>query len=123
MAKYFLTKDLFLRASTGLLSLRPGGTSAEASNSITCRLISKGGRWRIDNTLNGYIEEIIKDRLSVTKISILYNQGCESRVTNEPKKQVHTLLRKFCLFRVTFVFQTLIRMETKFATAIGKFSR
>lgn len=86
MAKYFLTKDLLLRASTGLLSLRPGGTSAEASNSITCRLISKGGRWRIDNTLNGYIEEIIKDRLSVTKISILYNQGYESRVTNEPKK-------------------------------------
>ena len=50
----------------GLHSLRSGGASAAANNSISDRLISKQGRWSSEKARNGYIKDSVVKRLTVS---------------------------------------------------------
>ena len=51
----------------GLHSLRAGGTSAAANAGVSDRLFKRHGRWRSDNAKDGYIEDSMQSRLSVTQ--------------------------------------------------------
>ena len=48
-------------------SLRAGGASAAAENGVPDRLISKHGRWKSENARNGYIQDSVENRLSISK--------------------------------------------------------
>ena len=48
-------------------SLRSGGASQAEANGVESRLISKHGRWRTERARNGYIEDTIQNRLSVSR--------------------------------------------------------
>jgi len=51
----------------GLHSLRSGGATAAANNSVTDRLIGKHGRWSSNSSRDTYIKDSKKIRFSVTK--------------------------------------------------------
>ena len=51
----------------GLHSLRAGGTSAAANAGVSDCLFKRHGRWRSDNAKDGYIEDNMDKRLSVTR--------------------------------------------------------
>ena len=48
-------------------SLRSGGASQAGASGVESRLISKHGRWKSDRARNGYIEDTIENRLSVSR--------------------------------------------------------
>ena len=50
----------------GLHSLRSGGASAAATIGVPDRLFKKHGRWRSETAKDGYIQDSMKDRLSVS---------------------------------------------------------
>ena len=50
----------------GTHSLRAGGATAAANNSVPERLFKKHGRWRSDDSKDRYIRESIEKRLKVT---------------------------------------------------------
>ena len=51
----------------GLHSLRAGGASAAANAGVPDRLFKKHGRWRSENSKDGYIEDSLDSRLSVSR--------------------------------------------------------
>lgn len=51
----------------GLHSLRSGGATAAASNGITDRLFKKHGRWKSEKAKDGYVQENLLEKLSVSK--------------------------------------------------------
>ena len=50
----------------GMHSLRSGGASAAANIGVPDRLFKKHGRWRSETAKDGYIQDSMKDRLSVS---------------------------------------------------------
>ena len=52
----------------GLHSLRAGSASAAANAGVSDRLFKRHGRWRSDNAKDGYIEDSMDKRLSVTRL-------------------------------------------------------
>ena len=51
----------------GLHSLRAGGTMAAANNGVSDRLFKRHGRWRSDSAKDGYVEDSVKQRLTVSQ--------------------------------------------------------
>ena len=51
----------------GLYSLRAGGASAAANAGVPDRWFKSHGRWISENAKDGYIKDMLEDRLSVTK--------------------------------------------------------
>ena len=51
----------------GLHSLRAGGASAAAQAGVPDRLFRQHGRWRSETAKDGYVEDSIENRLSVSK--------------------------------------------------------
>jgi len=51
----------------GLHSLKAGGATAAAVAGVQDRLFKKHGRWKSENAKDGYIEDSLQQRLSVTK--------------------------------------------------------
>ena len=47
-------------------SLRRGGATACAKNNVSDRLFKKHGRWKSDCAKDGYVEENIAEKISVT---------------------------------------------------------
>ena len=58
-----LDKTLF-----GLHSLRSGGASQAANNSVTDGLFKAYGRWRSENANDEYVKDSLLSKLSVTKL-------------------------------------------------------
>ena len=50
----------------GLHSLRAGGATAAANNGVPDRLFKRHGRWQSETAKDGYVEDSLKARLSVT---------------------------------------------------------
>ena len=50
----------------GLHSLQAGGASAAANTGVSDCLFKRYGRWKSDNAKDGYIEDSLDNRLSVT---------------------------------------------------------
>ena len=48
-------------------SLRAGGATAAAAAGVPDRLFKKHGRWKPDSAKDGYIEDSLAERLSVTQ--------------------------------------------------------
>lgn len=72
---YSNLRDLYIEALTPhvpdvkkycLHSLRAGGASAAANNSVKDRLFKRHGRWVSENAKDGYIKDNIDERLSVS---------------------------------------------------------
>lgn len=55
------------KSKFGLHSLRSGGATAAANSGVSDRLFRKHGRWRSDNAKDGYVHEIVKSLMSVSK--------------------------------------------------------
>ena len=51
----------------GIHSLRAGGTTAAANAGVPDRLFKRHGRWRSENAKDGYIEDTLEKRLSVSR--------------------------------------------------------
>ena len=51
----------------GLHSLQAGGASAAANADVPDRLFKRHGRWRSGNAKDGYVQDLVEKRLSVTK--------------------------------------------------------
>ena len=51
----------------GLHSLRAGGASAAAQAGVPDRLFRQHGRWRSETAKDGYIEDSVENRLTVSK--------------------------------------------------------
>ena len=51
----------------GLHSLRAGGASAAANADVPDRLFKRHGRWKSENAKDGYVDDSVEKRLSVTK--------------------------------------------------------
>lgn len=51
----------------GLHSLRAGGASAAANADVPDRLFKRHGRWKSENAKDGYVEDSLEKRLSVTR--------------------------------------------------------
>ena len=56
----------------GLHSLRAGGATAAANAGVPDRLFKRHGRWRSENTKDGYVEDSVDKRLSVSRSIGLY---------------------------------------------------
>ena len=56
----------------GLHSLRAGGASAAANAKVPDRLFKRHGRWRSENTKDGYIKDDVESRLEVSRRLGLY---------------------------------------------------
>ena len=72
---YGRLRELFIEAfspfvdtikSYGLHSLRSGGATAAANLGIPDRLFKRHGRWRSENAKDGYVKDMLRDRLSVS---------------------------------------------------------
>ena len=50
----------------GLHSLRSGGATSAANNSVPDRLFKIHGRWKSENVKDGYVQVTVKDKLSVS---------------------------------------------------------
>ena len=73
---YSTMRDLFHKklvdlghspAGFGLHSFRAGGASAAAKAGIPDRLFKQHGRWKSDTAKDGYVEDSVENRLSVTR--------------------------------------------------------
>ena len=51
----------------GLHSLRAGGATAAANSDVNDRCWKRHGRWRTDSAKDGYVQESVSNRLSVSK--------------------------------------------------------
>ena len=51
----------------GLHSLRAGGASAAANPDVPDHLFKRHGRWKSENAKDGYVDDSVEKRLSVTK--------------------------------------------------------
>ena len=51
----------------GLHSLRAGGATAAANNGVSDHLFKRHGRWRSDSAKDGYVEDSVKQRLTVSQ--------------------------------------------------------
>ena len=51
----------------GLHSLRAGGATASANNGVPDHLFKRHGRWKTDSAKDGYIEDSVKQRLTVSQ--------------------------------------------------------
>lgn len=56
----------FPAGSCGLHSLRAGGATAAANGGIPDRLFKRHGRWKSDSAKDGYVEDSLESRLSVS---------------------------------------------------------
>lgn len=54
-------------SSFGTHSLRSGEATAAARSGISDRLFKRHGRWRSENAKDGYVEDSLEDRLSVSR--------------------------------------------------------
>ena len=63
LAKIGLDKSRY-----GLHSLRSGGASAAANAGIPDQWFKRHGRWKSENTKDGYFKDSLEDRLRVTRI-------------------------------------------------------
>ena len=54
----------------GLHSFHAGGASVAARAGVLDRLFKQHGRWKSDKAKDGYIEDSVENRLSVTRISV-----------------------------------------------------
>ena len=50
----------------GLHSLRAGGATSAANNSVLYRLFKRHGRWRSENAKDGYVKDDLRSLLSVS---------------------------------------------------------
>ena len=50
-----------------LHSLRSGGATAAANNGIADRLFKRHGRWVCENAKDGYIKDLLYERLKVSQ--------------------------------------------------------
>ena len=57
----------FQAVEFGLHSLRAGGATAAAVAGVPDRVFKKHGRWKSENAKDGYVEDSLEQRLSVTK--------------------------------------------------------
>ncbi|XP_071123825.1 integrase/recombinase xerD homolog [Mytilus edulis] len=73
---YTRTREIILNALSeiglnsslfGLHSLRSGGATAAASNSVPDRLLNAHGRWKTDKAKDGYITENLENRLKISQ--------------------------------------------------------
>ena len=53
--------------SLGIHSLRAGGATAAANAGVSVRLFKRHGRWRSENAKDGYVEDTLEKRLSVSR--------------------------------------------------------
>ena len=51
----------------GLHSLRAGGATAAANNGVPDRLFKRHGHWKTDSAKDGYIEDSVKQRLTISQ--------------------------------------------------------
>jgi len=51
----------------GLHSLRSGGASAAANAGVPDRMFKRHGRWRSENAKDGYIQDALDERLTVSR--------------------------------------------------------
>jgi len=51
----------------GLHSLRAGGATRAANAGVSDRLFKRHGQWKSENAKDGYIDDSVKHRLSVTR--------------------------------------------------------
>jgi pyocin large subunit-like protein len=51
----------------GLHSLRSGGATQAANNNVSDRFFKAHGRWRSENTKDGYVQDSFTAKLSVSK--------------------------------------------------------
>ena len=56
----------------GLHSLRAGGATAAANAGVPDRLFKRHSRWRSENAKDGYVEDSVDKRLSVSRFIGLY---------------------------------------------------
>ena len=56
----------------GLHSLRAGGATAAANAGVPDRLFKRHSRWRSENAKDGYVEDSVDKRLSVSRSIGLY---------------------------------------------------
>ena len=62
-------KDIVLDVSQfGTHSLRAGGASAAANAGVQDRLFQRHGRWKTVSAKNGYVEDSLDSRLSVSRM-------------------------------------------------------
>ena len=54
-------------ADFGLHSLRAGGATAAANAGVPDRLFKRHGRWKSDSAKDGYVDDAVESRLSVSK--------------------------------------------------------
>ena len=62
-----LTQLGYNQVEFGLHSLRAGGATSAANNGVADRLFKRHGRWRSENTKDGYIDDSPELRLEVTQ--------------------------------------------------------
>jgi len=60
-------KEVTGEANIGLHSLRAGGATAAARASVNDRLWKRHGRWRSETAKDGYVEDSLEQRLSVSQ--------------------------------------------------------
>ena len=51
----------------GLHSLRAGGATAAAKSGVPDRLFKRHGRWKSENAKDGYVEDLLSERLAVSQ--------------------------------------------------------
>ena len=62
-------KDIVLDVSQfGTQSLKAGGASAAANSGVQDRLFQRHGRWKTVSAKNGYVEDSLDSRLSVSRM-------------------------------------------------------
>lgn len=73
---YTRVRELFIEAFTGIVdnikvyglhSLRSGGATASAVRGIPDRIFKRHGRWRSESAKDGYVQDPLSERLSVSK--------------------------------------------------------
>jgi len=71
---YSCLREQFIRKSLrvwhvefGLHSLRVGGATKAANMGVPDRLFKRHGRWKSENAKDGYVDDSVERRLSVTK--------------------------------------------------------
>ena len=66
MPKETLLQLGFQASQCGLHSLREGGMTAVANAKVPDRLFRKHGRWKTEVAKDGYVEDSLEERLSVS---------------------------------------------------------
>lgn len=73
---YTTVRELFIEVVTGVVdninvyglhSLRSGGATASVVRGIPDRIFKRQGRWRSESVEDGYVQDPLSERLSVSK--------------------------------------------------------